>query len=107
MSVRPDPKPTSFAEEKVVHRQNGNERGAGPDDLHANPVKGLKEIVEPAQKAAREIRGPLPEVVFLLDDQKDFVDDGLVRNELEDRVAVPGELNVGVANDLSAVFREK
>lgn len=70
-------------------------------------MSGLKEIVEPAQKAAREIRGPLPEVVFLLDDQKDLVDDGLVGDEFEDSVAVTGELHVGVANDLSAVFGEE
>ena len=97
----------SFPRQEVVRRQNGNERGAGPDDLHAHPVSGLKEIVEPAQKAAREIRGPLPEVVFLLDDQKDLVDDGLVGDEFEDSVAVTGELHVGVANDLSAVFGEE
>ena len=47
----------------------------------------------------------MSEVVLLFDDENDLVDDRLVRNELEDRVAVPCELYVRVADDPPAILR--
>lgn len=49
----------------------------------------------------------MSEIILLFNDEKDFVCDGFVGDEFEDRPAVTGEFSVGAANDVSAVFREK
>lgn len=48
----------------------------------------------------------MSEIILLFNDEKDFVCDGFVGDEFEDRLAVPSEFYVGVADDVSAVFRE-